>query len=53
MIIAARAIGADEGYVYVCQYPGSPADEKAVRDAQEMNILGITFLVRNIHFGFM
>ncbi|MGI6457127.1 MAG: NADH-ubiquinone oxidoreductase-F iron-sulfur binding region domain-containing protein [bacterium] len=42
MIIAARAIGADEGYVYVrAEYPlAVQRMKKAVRDAQEMNILG-------------
>ena len=42
MMIAARAIGADEGYVYVrAEYPLAVARvRRAVRDAEEMGLLG-------------
>ena len=42
MLIAARAIGADEGYVYVrAEYPLAVARvRKAVRDAQTLGLLG-------------
>lgn len=42
MMIAARAIGADEGYVYVrLEYPLAVARvKKAVKDAEEMGLLG-------------
>ena len=42
MMIAARAIGADEGYVYVrLEYPLAVARiRRAVKDAEEMGILG-------------
>ncbi len=42
MMIAARAIGADEGYVYVrAEYPLAVARiQKAVRDAEQIGVLG-------------
>jgi NADH-quinone oxidoreductase subunit F len=42
MMIAARAIGADQGYIYVrAEYPlAVKRTRKAVRDAEEMGLLG-------------
>jgi NADH-quinone oxidoreductase subunit F len=52
MMIAARAIGADEGYVYVrAEYPLAVARvRKAVKDAEEMGILGDNVLGSSLKF---
>ncbi|MGM0607839.1 MAG: NADH-ubiquinone oxidoreductase-F iron-sulfur binding region domain-containing protein [Candidatus Muiribacteriota bacterium] len=52
MLIAAKAVGADEGYIYVrAEYPLAVSRmKKAVEDAEKLGILGENVLGTNLNF---